>query len=80
MNWGGSLSWDDERERQRQQTGKPRNRRTVELITCPTCDGHHVERIRVGGAVSYWKCNAGKNCENWKEPAAAGAQGKGQIA
>lgn len=79
MNWA-DLSWNGEADRQRRQLGKPRNRRTVDLITCPTCDGHHIERIRIAGPVSYWKCNADQGCPNWKESADTGTQGKGQIA
>lgn len=80
MNWTGSLSWDGESDRQRRQSGKPPNRRMVEVIECPTCHGLDVERHSVVGLVSYWTCKAGKGCGRWKESADAGGKGRAHLA
>lgn len=81
MNWTGSLSWNDEERRQRRQSAKPPNRVLVEIITCPTCGERiKIRRKEVVGPTSRWICEAGKGCDNWKEDAAAGDQGRAHLA
>lgn len=80
MNWTGSMSWSDEADRQRQRSPKPRNRRTVEVVTCPTCGSVHVRRKSVEGVVSYWICLDEKGCPRWKETASTGDPGPAIIA
>lgn len=79
MTWA-ELSWNDEHERQRRRANKPPNRRTVEVVTCPTCQGTHVRRKSVEGHISYWICLAEKNCPRWKEVAGTGDAGTAIIA
>lgn len=79
MNWA-ELSWSGEESRQRRAVGKPPNRRLVEVITCPTCQGHDIERHSVVGPVSHWMCKAGKGCPRWKETAQVGGKGRAHLA
>ncbi len=75
MNWA-DLSWSGEAERQRRKADLPRNRRTVIIILCPTCDGTDIRCHRRTAVASYWTCTAAKQCPDWKEPANAGQDGK----
>jgi transposase-like protein len=79
MNWA-DLSWTSEGERQRVRSTKPLNRRTVEVITCPTCQGFDVVRRNVTAAKSRWECTAGKGCPSWFETPTTGEPGKAHIA
>lgn len=80
VSWTGSLSWDDEARQQRRATGKPANRRLVEIILCPTCQGTDIRCHRRTAVASYWCCNAGHGCPDWKESATAGDGGRAHLA
>ncbi len=67
-------------QRERAPAASPRNRRTVEVVTCPTCESLWVERNKIVGPSSHWLCKEGKGCPNWKESAAVGEEGKAHIA
>ena len=74
------MSWDDEARRQVRRAGKPPNRRTVEIIICPTCGGTDIRCTRYKPEATFWHCNAGAGCPDWKEPPTAGEAGRGYIA
>jgi hypothetical protein len=79
VNWA-NLDWNDQRDHLARRSPTPANRRMVEIILCPTCQGHDVQRHSVVGPVSHWQCKAGNGCPNWKESAATGSQGRVTLA
>jgi hypothetical protein len=79
MNWA-ELSWANEERRVRRAIGKPPNRRMVEIVTCPTCQGEHIRCHKRTPVVSHWACLAEKNCPDWKEGPAVGEAGRAHLA
>jgi len=80
MTWTGSMSWDDEADRQRRRSTKPPNRATVEIVLCPTCKGRHIRCHKRTAAVSHWACLAEIGCPDWKEGPNVGDEGRAHIA
>jgi hypothetical protein len=74
------LSWQGAGSSAPLRPARPRNRRTVDVVTCPTCHSERVRRKSIAGACSYWICLARSDCPGWKETAATGDGGSAIIA